>query len=625
MQPLLPDETAAERELLSAFLTDLGLLRLAGPLRRDDFRDRINGRIFQFLANVSNEHAGSPSAAEFSALTAVLGGADANAMPGWTVSTYLASLVATLSDKCELITRAGQLVLEIGLAAQQRRDEAEILLQAQEALFKELAALRPAEYCKRRRASAEELGISVSALDEEINLRRKPIRAETEEKPDLPLFPHWQVEPWPEPVDGPSLIFALVRRIRSHVVMRHDAALACALWTVMAWAHEEAAVYSSILMITSAEANSGKSTLLGVLGFLTPCSLLSVNISSAALYRSIEKWHPTLITDEADSVFQNNEDLRAVYNSGWTRGQGVLRCVGDDNEPRRFSTFCPKVLGLKGRKLPDTTFSRAIVIELKRKLTTEQVEEFKHVDDEGLADLRRQALRWVIDNVVALRQAKPVLPHGFANRLAANWRLLLAIAETAGGEWPDAARKAAENLSGALVTGSIGVELLAAIKVVFDQTAAECMSSLILVGRLTADPECRWSDWRDGKPLTQKQLAGLLKEYGIVSGTVHPEGAPDAKGYKRGQFEDACARYLAPPPRKSDSETSHRPNADGTGVSGESRSVRKDPSDGSDNGDLSNNHADLDAWTDRKAGPRREGHPYWEIEASILPGKKVAI
>src|ERR1700726_274677 len=141
MQPLLLDETAAERELLSAFLTDLGLLRLAGPLRRDDFRDRINGRIFQFLANVSNEHAGSPSAAEFSALTAVLGGADANAMPGWTVSTYLASLVATLSDKCELITRAGQLVLEIGLAAQQRRDEAEILLQAQEALFKELAAL----------------------------------------------------------------------------------------------------------------------------------------------------------------------------------------------------------------------------------------------------------------------------------------------------------------------------------------------------------------------------------------------------------------------------------------------------------------------------------------------------
>ena len=84
--------------------------------------------------------------------------ADANAMPGWTVSTYLASLVATLSDKCELITRAGQLVLEIGLAAQQRRDEAEILLQAQEALFKELAALRPAEYCKRRRASAEDPG-----------------------------------------------------------------------------------------------------------------------------------------------------------------------------------------------------------------------------------------------------------------------------------------------------------------------------------------------------------------------------------------------------------------------------------------------------------------------------------
>jgi hypothetical protein len=40
----------------------------------------------------------------------------------------------------------------------------------------------------------------------------------------------------------------------------------------------------------------------------------------------------------------DNEPLRAIINSGWTRGSGVLRCDGDD--PRLFSTFCPKAIGL---------------------------------------------------------------------------------------------------------------------------------------------------------------------------------------------------------------------------------------------------------------------------------------
>jgi hypothetical protein len=114
--------------------------------------------------------------------------------------------------------------------------------------------------------------------------------------------------------------------------------------------------------------------------------------------------------------------------------------------------------------------------------------------------------------------------------------------------------------------------------------------------------------------------------YLIPSSPSFPHSsAPDAKGYKRGQFEDAWARYLSLTPQKSDFETSNRPNTDGTRVSGDSRPVRDDAPDGSDNGDLSNNHGGLDAWTDRKAGSRSEGHPDPEIEDSILPGMKVAI
>src|SRR5262249_20636531 len=59
--------------------------------------------------------------------------------------------------------------------------------------------------------------------------------------------------------------------------------------------------------------------------FIVRRSLLSVGISAAALYRSIERWHPTFVIDEADEAFVDNPDLRQVINSGWTRGQGVVR------------------------------------------------------------------------------------------------------------------------------------------------------------------------------------------------------------------------------------------------------------------------------------------------------------
>src|SRR5262249_16744871 len=121
---------------------------------------------------------------------------------------------------------------------------------------------------------------------------------------------------------------------------------------------------SPILYVTSAEKDSGKSTLLGVVNFLARRSLQSVDISGPALFRSIAKWQPTLIVDEADDALADNPDLRSVINSGWTRGQVVPRCHPDTHEVEIFSTLPPKVVAMKGRKLPATTLSRSIIIPM---------------------------------------------------------------------------------------------------------------------------------------------------------------------------------------------------------------------------------------------------------------------
>src|SRR4029077_5955669 len=257
------------------------------------------------------------------------------------------------------------------------------------------------------------------------------------------LYEHWNVEPWPEVVDGGTLLRALTERIRRHVIMTMDQAAAVGLWVMPAWVHKQVAVHSPILLATSAEASSGKSTLVGIAGFLVRRSLLSVSISGPALFRSIEKWCPTFVIDEADTVLNRNEDFKEVINSGWTRGQSVVRCDPETNDPRPYSTFCPKAIGMKGRKLPETTLTRTIIIEMKRKLPTETVADFDHLDNEELSLLRRRLARWADDNAELLANATPKVPPGFHNRTKANWKLLLAIAESAGSNWKLAAWKAA--------------------------------------------------------------------------------------------------------------------------------------------------------------------------------------
>jgi putative DNA primase/helicase len=183
------------------------------------------------------------------------------------------------------------------------------------------------------------------------------------------------------------------------------------------------------------------------------------------------------------------------------------------------------------------------MIELKRKLANEKIEDFRHTDDPGLRELRQQLLRWATDNASALQNANPTLPDGFSNRVAANWHPLLAIAEVAGGEWPEKAREAAVSIakSKATLDQSIGIRLLADIRTEFGDEQA--LFSIRLIGKLTADPESPWAEYSRGKPLTQKQLANRLRQYGIVSETVWV-GNSSAKGYKRATFEDVWKRYL---------------------------------------------------------------------------------
>jgi hypothetical protein len=175
---------------------------------------------------------------------------------------------------------------ELDAAAQNADDQAAI---------NKLAELSELAYQKRRIDEARALRIPAAALDKMVRRRRDELEAES----PPPLYPHWDVEPWEEPVDGAALLYEFAARVRRHVIMGEDQVAAVALWIMLTWVHERAAVHSPLLLATSAEANSGKSTLLGVIGFLVRRALLSVSITGPALFRSIDRWQPTFVIDEA--------------------------------------------------------------------------------------------------------------------------------------------------------------------------------------------------------------------------------------------------------------------------------------------------------------------------------------
>jgi putative DNA primase/helicase len=327
--------------------------------------------------------------------------------------------------------------------------------------------------------------------------------------------------------------------------------------------------------------------------------------------------------------------LRGILNSGHTRAAAhVVRTVEISGEhvAKRFSTWAPKAIATIG-DLADTLADRSITINMQRKRGDQHVERLRRRDNAQFARLRQMALRWVNDNTEALSAADEgvEVPAELHDRAADNWRPLFAIADRAGGDWPKLARTAALALSGVDEPNSVSTLILADIRVAFGLGESE-VATKVLIDRLIADLERPWADYRKGKPLTDRQLAALLKPFGITSETVHPPGQPDAKGYKRTRFEEAWSRYLftenvtsgvsGPAAREGSrdasgcadegrsslsaqneiSETSKRPSGCGTETSEDSRSVQGVPCGRIENRDLSHSHSGLDGWTGRKPG-----------------------
>lgn len=402
-----------------------------------------------------------------------------------------------------------------------------------------LASLEPIAYDQERAAAAKVLGIRVSTLDAEVAKLRDPGESEgaSFEEPD----------PWPEPIDAAAILNETVATIRRFCVLPDWSPEAIALWIAHAHAHD-AAMISPILSVVSPAPRCGKSTVLSVVSALAPKTMLLVSISPAVLFRVVEHHKPTLLIDEGDTFLRDNEDLRGLLNGGHSRMTAhVWRCDGDDHEPRRFTVWAPKAIAMIGRP-PETIEDRSVMVPLRRKAPGESVERFRADKLDQFTPLKQKLARLALDQRGRIDGADdPDVPEALNDRAQDNWRTLLAIADAAGGHWPETARNAAVALCAkaeADAEEAAPVLLLRDIRTVLE--GRDTMASNDLLARLIEMDDAPWATWRNGKPISGKRISQMLKGF-----SVKPHRGNKGSSYRATDFADAWSRYLSSDPSQS--------------------------------------------------------------------------
>ena len=415
----------------------------------------------------------------------------------------------------------------------------------------------PADW-QRVRARLKDSGVRITDLDRELNRLSAIDDGDSLQGQAV----EWsEVEPWPEAVDGAALLAQLAHLFRHYVSLPDGGAEAAALWALYTWVFEAFGVCPN-LMATAPERESGKTRVTELLSWMVWRPKPLSDASAGTIIRRIERDRPTLLVDEAQHFLKRRPDdpVRGILLAGFGRRFAYVdRCVGDDNEPRQFSTFSPKALN--GRKLAavdDMLTSRSVVIPMTR--ARKRYPDLRADRDPVGEDIHRMCTRWRDDHLEVLRGAEPNMGELFG-RIADVWRPLFAVADAAGGDWPELARDAAKSLTNqtsAIASGdTLGVQLLKDIRQVFaDFGDPDRISTADLDHALHTMQERPWETLSNGKPMTSQKRGKMLNDYAIHTTKVR-DGEKTRMAYLKSAFEPAWEAWLDDAPA---CESEHRNN-----------------------------------------------------------------
>ncbi|MFF0169312.1 DUF3631 domain-containing protein [Streptomyces prasinus] len=362
--------------------------------------------------------------------------------------------------------------------------------------------------------------------------------------------------------DGAVLLDEVRATIGRYVVLPSQEALTAVTLWVAASHIQPALQHAPRLAVVGPTKGCGKSRVLDVLHETVHQPMMTVNTSPAVVFRVIGKNPPTLLVDEADTIFGpkagEKEDLRGLLNAGHQRNRPAWRISGPEHKPTAFPTFAMAALAGIG-DLPDTIMDRAVVLRMQKRKPGERITPFRsRYSVPELNALRDRLAAWLTPlrgTAAALVPAMPV-----EDRAADTWEPLVIVADLAGGHWPTSARAAClamtrhEAVQDEQTT--LKTRLLRDIRRIFEQEGdKEALRSQDLLAALLTDAESPWPDY-GAKGLNAYHLSALLRDFGIRPANYRFEQGRQAKAYARNQFLDAWARYC-PDPTTTPAQPAH--------------------------------------------------------------------
>jgi hypothetical protein len=334
--------------------------------------------------------------------------------------------------------------------------------------------------------------------------------------------------------------------IGQYIALDPDQLTIATLWTAHTHIYDRY-MCSPRLAVCGPMPNLGKTTVMDVLSRLVRRSWRAASATEAALYSDTDGSRITMLIDE-----MHYADLRgrraAILHAGYRQGTPIRLAR------RSIEVFCAAAFGFIGSCLTLELQSRSLIIQMRRHDGSYPLRRFHLSDTADLDSVYQRLCDWAAS--VQL-DGDPQLPPELLrdSRWADNARPMVAIADTAGETWGEAARKALVNLITLHQSEHPNALLIGHLHQIFaDRGYPKAMWSEDMVAALCANEDWPWREYRGPKgthqprQLRQTDLAMMLHQF---DARIRPRsvriGARTAKGYRlewlEPQFRAYCTDY----------------------------------------------------------------------------------
>lgn len=319
---------------------------------------------------------------------------------------------------------------------------------------------------------------------------------------------------------------------------------ALSVWIIHSWVFK--AFYATPRLIARGPKGTGKSTVLKLVAALSRNGARCSNASMPSVYTLIEQENPTLVFDEVDrwltrtSGYTSGQrgELVGILNDGYTEDAFVFRQI--DRVTHRYPVFVVAAFGGIGRQ-PETLEDRSVILDMEKKPKHVHLRQWdpKKYGAEA-KEIYRVLEGWARSRGPEL-DPEPSIPDEIGeNREFQIWAPLISIGDLEGTAWGQRIRDAALKLACGISKKPKQSPAEQLIIAVADNTredgfmpSSEFIQYLVV---LRDNGECiPWAKWLDDPIAAARQLASILRPYGIESEQKWLNGE-NRRGYSMGAF-----------------------------------------------------------------------------------------